>query len=68
MVCKWYHACPIKWFTDRGKLEKKWVEEYCKKDDGYKKCVRYKMEENGEAHPDYMLPNGELRENLKNNF
>ena len=64
MVCKWYEVCPIKMFTDEGKLEKIWVEKYCKREDGYKECVRYRMEEEGKFHPDYMLPNGELRKGL----
>lgn len=62
-VCKWYVVCPIKRFCEEGKLEWRWVEEYCKGD--YRSCVRYKMEEEGRAHPDNMLPNGKLRESLK---
>lgn len=65
MACKWYEVCPIKRFTDEGLLESRWVEEYCKKEEGYKNCVRYRLEEEGKFHPDYMLPNGELRESLK---
>jgi len=60
--CKWYHICPIKYFTDSGKLDKKWVEDYCLGD--WKKCVRYEMEENGIYHPDNMLPNGEIFQDL----
>jgi len=56
--CKWYHICPIKYFTERGKLEKKWSEEYCF--GNWKKCVRFEMEEKGIYHPDNMLPNGEI--------
>ncbi len=63
-TCKWYHVCPIRRFYEDGKIEKKWIEEYCKGD--YKKCVRYQMEEKGEPHPDNMLPNGEIREDLTN--
>jgi len=62
-VCKWYEFCPIKRFCEEGKLEWRWVEEYCKGD--YKNCVRYKMEEKGLPHPDNMLPNGRIRESLK---
>jgi hypothetical protein len=62
-VCKWYDVCPMKRFYEQGKLEKKWIEQYCKGD--YRSCVRYRMEERGEFHPDNMLPNGELRKDLK---
>jgi len=61
-VCKWYIVCPIKKFTDQGLLEDKWVKEYCLKN--FKDCIRYKMEERGEEHPDNLLPNGEIRKNL----
>lgn len=61
-VCKWYQACPIKFFVDNDKLDRKWVEEYCLV--GNKSCIRYQMEENGEAHPDNMLPNGEIKIDL----
>ncbi len=64
-VCKWYSVCPMKRFFEEGKLDKKWIEQYCKGD--YKSCVRYQMEESGEPHPDNMLPNGEIKENLKSN-
>jgi len=60
--CVWYPVCPIKRFTDEGLLEDKWVKEYCFKN--YNKCIRKKMEENGEYHPDNMLPNGEIRHDL----
>ncbi len=63
-ICKWYNVCPIKYYTDSGLLEKKWVENYCKKD--WKKCIRYKMEEAGEYHPDWMLPDGTIDLRLKN--
>ena len=62
-VCKWYQCCPIKYFVDQGMLEKEWVENYCLI--GNKKCIRYQKEENGEFHPDNLLPNGEIRKELK---
>lgn len=62
-VCKWYSVCPMKRFYEEGKLDEKWIEQYCKGDN--KSCVRYQMEERGELHPDNMLPNGEIREDLK---
>ena len=61
-TCKWYLVCPIKYFVDQGKLDPKWVEEYCLVEN--KNCVRYQMEENGEFHPENMLPNGDIQQDL----
>jgi uracil-DNA glycosylase family 4 len=61
--CKWYPSCPMKRFCQQGRLEKKWIELYCKGD--WKSCIRYKMEEKGELHPDFMLPDGSLDKRLK---
>lgn len=63
MECKWFMVCPMKKFYENGKLDKKWIDEYCK--DNWKKCIRFVMEENGENHPDWMLPDGSLDDNLK---
>ena len=60
--CKWYNLCPVKRFFERGKLDRKWVELYCKGD--WSSCKRFKMEENGEYHPDNMLPDGSIDKNL----
>jgi len=60
--CKWYPVCPMKRFYEEGKLDKKWIELYCKGD--WESCVRYQMEEKGEQHPDWMLPDGTLDERL----
>ncbi len=62
-TCVWYEECPIKRYTEEGKLERYWVDNYCLV--GSKKCVRYQMVERGDYHPDNMLPNGEIREDLK---
>ncbi len=61
--CKWYSMCPMKRFYEAGRLEKKWIELYCKGDWG--NCVRYKMEAEGHYHPDWMLQDGSLDPNLK---
>jgi hypothetical protein len=61
--CKWYSCCPIRLFTEQGKLERHWVENYCLV--GNENCVRYRMEEKNEYHPDNMLPDGTLREGLQ---
>ncbi|RLG66908.1 uracil-DNA glycosylase [archaeon] len=60
--CKWYRVCPIRRFVEEGKIERRWVEEYCLRD--FRKCIRFQLEERGISHPDEMLPNGELREEL----
>ncbi len=62
--CKWYSMCPMKRYYEMGKLDKKWVENYCW--GNWENCVRYEMEENGKPHPDYMLPDGSIDEHLKN--
>ena len=61
--CKWHSVCPIHFFTDEGKLDKKWEKNYCLV--GNKECVRYQMEENGEYHSDSMLPDGTIKEDLQ---
>jgi len=60
--CTWYACCPIRYYTDAGKLDPCWTERYCLVNN--RQCVRYRMEENGQYHPDNMLPNGEIKENL----
>ncbi|MBW2039586.1 MAG: uracil-DNA glycosylase [Deltaproteobacteria bacterium] len=62
--CTWYPVCPMKRFYEEGKLSKEWVELYCKGD--WEGCVRYQMEETGEPHPDWMLPDGSIDERLRN--
>ena len=61
--CKWYQCCPMKVYLEKGKLEKKWVESYCWGD--WKDCKRYEMEENGQYHLDWMLPDGTIDQSLK---
>ena len=62
-TCKWFPVCPMKMYYEAGKLDKKWIEQYCK--GNFKKCIRYKMEEEGKYHPDWMLPDGTIDESLK---
>lgn len=61
--CKWFVVCPMRSYYEAGKLEQKWIENYCKGDN--QSCRRYQMEEKGEPHPDYMLPDGSLAESLR---
>lgn len=60
--CKWYPVCPMKRFYEERKLDKKWIELYCKGD--WKICTRYHLEEKGTPHPDWMLPDGSLDDTL----
>ena len=55
--------CPVKRYTDQGRLDPKWVDSYCKGD--WAACVRFQMVRRGEYHPDWMLPDGSLDESLK---
>lgn len=60
--CKWYPVCPLRIFYEQGKLDKSWIELYCK--GTWLNCIRYQMEENGESHPDNMMPDGSIDDNL----
>jgi len=60
--CKWYLVCPMKRFYEEGRLDKKWIELYCKGD--WQSCIRYQMVEKGKVQPDWMLPDGGLDEKL----
>ena len=62
-VCGWFDVCPLKRFYEQGKLDKRWVNDYCWSD--YSRCVRKKMEEEGIYHPDNILPDGTIDENLR---
>jgi len=62
-VCKWFGVCPLKRFYEQGKLDKRWVQDYCWSNNP--NCVRKKMEEEGLYHPDNMLPDGTIDKNLK---
>lgn len=52
----------MKRFYEQGKLDKKWIYNFCF--DYNIKCTRYQMEERGEYHPDNMLPDGSIDNNL----
>lgn len=61
--CKWFRVCPMKTYYEKGKLDRKWIDKYCRGD--WNKCIRYMLEETGQPHPDYMLPDGSLDKNLE---
>ena len=48
---------------EQGRLHEKWIARYCR--GNWKNCVRYHMEDRGEYHPDWMLPDGSMDMNLK---
>ena len=60
--CVWYPECPMKRFYDAGRLDRVWIDRYCKGD--WENCVRYHMEEDGVPHPDCMLPDGTIDRSL----
>lgn len=62
-ICKWFDLCPLKRFYEQGTLDEHWVSDYCLVDNP--ECVRKKMEEAGQFHPDWMLPDGRLDKRLR---
>ena len=61
-ICKWYNVCPMKRYFEEGKLDIKWIDGCCK--GNYHRCIRREMEEEGKYHPDNMLPDGTIDEEL----
>jgi len=53
----------MKRYADQGRLDLTWIERYCRGD--WKRCVRYRMEEQGRYHPDSMLPDGTVDPSLR---
>lgn len=62
-VGKWYWVCPVRAYYERGELGKKSIDNYCIAH--WESCIRYRMDERGEHHPDYMLLGGGTREELQ---
>jgi hypothetical protein len=65
-VCRWYNETSgMKRAFDAGRLEKRWIDDYCL--NSGTGCVRKRRYENeGYVSPDYVLPDGTIDENLKN--
>ncbi len=63
-ICKWFLVCPMNYYWQQGKLDEKWILEYCK-GGNWENCIRYQKEEAGIYHPDNMLPNGTIDKKLK---
>ena len=53
----------MKRYFEEGKLDIKWVDDYCK--GNYYRCIRREMEEEGKYHHDNMLPEGSINKRLK---
>ena len=62
-ICPWYTMCPVKYRYEKGLLDRFWIEMYCTGD--WSRCVRYQKEEQGISHPDSMIPDGSLDNNLR---
>ncbi|MBN2421922.1 uracil-DNA glycosylase [Candidatus Woesearchaeota archaeon] len=58
MTCEWFESCPLRRLEREGKIKEKWKNNYCDTEDNFKNCIRYKMVERGEAHPDNLMPDG----------
>jgi hypothetical protein len=61
-VCEYFDLCSMKRFYLSGKIEEKWVKNYCF--NNHKNCVRYEKAKKGEISPDNMLPDGKIKKNL----
>ena len=61
-MCKWYPVCPMKRFYERCALDVYWIKQFCF--GNHQRCVRYQMEETGKPHPDNMLPDGSIDQEL----
>ena len=61
--CKWFSVCPMKRFYEQGKIDIEWIDRYCKGD--WESCIRYQMAKRREPHPDWMLPDGSIDEDLR---
>ena len=57
-TCKWFPVCPMKAFYEAGKLNSRWIKNFCH--GNWSNCVRYQKEEAGIYHPDNMLPDGTI--------
>jgi hypothetical protein len=64
-ICRWYdQTSGMKRAYDQGKLDIKWIEDYCW--NAGEGCVRKRrFETEGYVSPDYVLPDGAVDENLK---
>ena len=64
MACKWYNICLLRRYEREGRIDSVWAEKYCKSNDGWIKCERYKLEERDFYHHDFMMPDGTINQKL----
>jgi len=64
-LCKWYdQTSAIKRAYQTGKIDQKWVKDYCWNNG--KKCIRKKrFEQENYISPDYVMPDGSIDKKLK---
>jgi len=61
--CRRFSSCPLNRFCRQGRVDPKWMEQYCRGD--WESCRRFILEEQGKSHPDCMLPDGSLNQWLE---
>lgn len=61
--CRWHRMCPMLRYFKQGRLNRSWIELYCRGD--WARCIRFQKEEQGIPHPDWMLPDGTLDPELQ---
>jgi hypothetical protein len=61
MACKWFSICPLRMLEKQGKITDKWKKEYCLSENNWINCKRYQCEENGEYHPNKMMPDSSIK-------
>ena len=67
-LCCWYdETSAMKRAYDLGKIDQKWIENYCW--NGGKDCLRKeRFEKEGYVSPDYVLPDGSEDPKLKKDY
>jgi len=60
--CKWFLVCFVEYFGEQRKIDEFWIKQYCF--ENWNDCIRYQKEEAGIYHPDNLMPNGQINENL----
>ena len=62
-TCRWFEVCPLKRFYQQGKIDKRWIEDYCLADNP--ECLRRILEEKGVYHADNLMPDGTINRSLR---
>lgn len=58
MSCKWESICPLRDLEKKGRIKNIWRLKYCDSEKNWENCRRYQMEEKGQEHSQYLLPDG----------